>query len=356
MKKKKIKYAESAPRSSPVEDIQSGENSTLDFTEYEIERDKAIRVIQRSWKKHVDTQVFKYFKELLNFHNQGQPHILLKHVNPREADILDPGAGVFIRFRLGGITFPPSIYYKIFTHRPIVDLCASSPKDYTHEAQRRPVPRQRHNHLPVVQDDRSSWYKRVENNGWRVLVGKISHFGDTITQDTSAKKFEYKHTKLLRRQDVEKRKKLRKIEWFKKMYEDGVLRAWTGHQETALLVEKSTFGMMCAVEQLGVDHVAEWEVDELLEWTNALNFDEYINGWKTIGSSQSSEYVKDVGLLKSRCNPCEASQLTQENSQFVTNSSVLHPQISNIIKSEHSSAGVRMPYGNSSSGRYCINN
>ncbi len=27
--------------------------------------------------------------------------------------------------------FPPNIYYKIFTHRPIVDMCANSPKDYT---------------------------------------------------------------------------------------------------------------------------------------------------------------------------------------------------------------------------------
>lgn len=27
--------------------------------------------------------------------------------------------------------FPPNIYYKIFTHRPVVDMCANSPKDYT---------------------------------------------------------------------------------------------------------------------------------------------------------------------------------------------------------------------------------
>ena len=27
--------------------------------------------------------------------------------------------------------FPPNIYYKIFTHRPVQDMCANSPKDYT---------------------------------------------------------------------------------------------------------------------------------------------------------------------------------------------------------------------------------
>lgn len=79
------------------------------------------------------------------------------------------------------ITFPPNIYYKIFTHRPIVDLCACSPKDYTHEAQRQPVPRQTHNHHPVANDDRSSWYKRVENNGWRVLAGKVGLCLFTVT-------------------------------------------------------------------------------------------------------------------------------------------------------------------------------
>jgi hypothetical protein len=31
----------------------------------------------------------------------------------------------------GGCTFPPVIYYKIFTHRPVTDMCAFSPKDYT---------------------------------------------------------------------------------------------------------------------------------------------------------------------------------------------------------------------------------
>lgn len=27
--------------------------------------------------------------------------------------------------------FPPTIYYKIFTHRPIQDICANAPRDYT---------------------------------------------------------------------------------------------------------------------------------------------------------------------------------------------------------------------------------
>ncbi|KAL2085877.1 hypothetical protein ACEWY4_019197 [Coilia grayii] len=326
----------SAPTSTPVEGTQFTEGSTLNPAEYAILCDKAVRIIQRTWRRHVDIRVFTYFKGLIKFHNQGHPRVLLKHVNPREADILDSAAGVFIRFRLGGITFPPTIYYKIFTHRPIVDLCANSPKDYTHEAQRQPVARQVHNLHPVVKDDRSGWYQRVENNGWRVLAGKIASYGDAITLETTAKRLEYQHTKLLRRQDVEKRKKLRKIEWFKKMYEEGVLCARTEHRDTALLVEKSTCGMMFAVQQLGADNISEWEVDELLEWTNALNFDEYANEWKTMGTSQTSDSVKEKRQDPSNHIKCEISQLTQDDSQFVTNSSILYPQISSPVKSEHS--------------------
>ncbi|XP_063063463.1 protein MFI [Engraulis encrasicolus] len=309
---------------------------TQSHDDYAIRCNKAARIIQGVWRRHVDSRVFTYFKRLIQFHNQGDPRVLLRHVNPREADMLDSAAGVFIRFRLGGVKFPPSIYYKIFTHRPIVDMCANSPKDYTNEATRQPVPRQVHLlHSAVCHDDRSGWYKRVDNNGWRVLAGKVGVYPDEVTVDTASKRVEHRHTKLLRRQDVAKRRKLRKIEWFKKMYEEGALCARTEDTETAVLVEKSTFGMLFAVDQLGVDNIADWEVDELLEWTNSLNFDEYISEWKTVGTSQSSvqkeRRAEPSGIITS-----DYSKLTQNDSQYVTNSSTLYPQMSNQIKSEHS--------------------
>ena len=33
--------------------------------------------------------------------------------------------------------FPPNIYYKIFTHRNIVDMCANAPRDYTKASTKR---------------------------------------------------------------------------------------------------------------------------------------------------------------------------------------------------------------------------
>lgn len=41
--------------------------------------------------------------------------------------------------------FPPNVYYKVFTHRPIVDLCAYSPRDYTAMAYKKNLPREMHN-------------------------------------------------------------------------------------------------------------------------------------------------------------------------------------------------------------------
>lgn len=71
------------------------------------------------------------------------------------------------------ITFPPNIYYKIFTHRPITDVCASSPKDYTQLGLKEPVARQTINGWPLMQEHQSGWYQRMENNSWRLFCSKV---------------------------------------------------------------------------------------------------------------------------------------------------------------------------------------
>ncbi|XP_058231785.1 protein MFI [Hemibagrus wyckioides] len=281
MKKESMKCSYLLSRAftpSPPVQVEEQEDKVQDTLS-----DRAAKVIQRAWRKHANIVVFKYFKNLVNFRNQGDPRLLLKYINPREADILDAAAGVYLRFRLGGTSFPPNIYYKIFTHRPIVDLCANSPKDYTHPGQKRAVAQQVHNGVPLVQDDRSGWYRRVENNGWRLLSGKICLHGDPITQDTSCKRTEFHHCKLVRRQDAERKRKIRKIEWMKKMYDEGAVHAHTDHGDTGMLL----------VEQLEPGTVVDREVDELFEWTQALNFDEYINEWKLVGTSKSSMLRED---------------------------------------------------------------
>lgn len=36
-------------------------------------------------------------------------------------------------------------------------------------------------------------------------------------------------------------------------------------------------GMVATVENYGTDALEDWEVDELLDWTTSLNFEEYVN-------------------------------------------------------------------------------
>ncbi|XP_032878593.1 protein MFI isoform X1 [Amblyraja radiata] len=253
--------------------------------------ENSARIIQRAWRRHIDMQLFKHYRNMINFRGKGNPKFMMKCINPIEADLLDSAAGVHVRFRLGGETFPPEIYYKIFTHRPIVDLCANSPKDYTNPAVKQKVPRQVHNHdlVKTQEVDRSGWYKRIENNDWRSLSDKyLGTTTDYMQFEPTRKTTVFHHCIAQRRQDVMRRQKQRKIEWMKKMYREGILQAQTQDPTAAVLVQRATEGVFNSLEQHGPNAVLDWEVDELIEWTNALNFEKYLMDWMEIASSNSS--------------------------------------------------------------------
>ena len=40
---------------------------------------------------------------------------------------------------------------------------------------------------------------------------------------------------------------------------------------------------------MGPDALEDWEVDELLDWTTSLNFDDYLSSWKDVATSANSE-------------------------------------------------------------------
>lgn len=141
------------------------------------------------------------------------------------------------------------------------------------------------------QDDHRGWYKREDNNGWRLVSDRLIHhiMADSVTWESSQKKYEYHHDKLQRRQDVEKRKKKKKIQWMQKMYKDGMLKAKSDDKETIQLIEGAAAGMVATVENYGYDALEDWEVDELLDWTTSLNFEDYQNSWKELATSANSE-------------------------------------------------------------------
>ncbi|XP_038078313.1 protein MFI-like [Patiria miniata] len=262
---------------------------------YPLDPKEAAKMIQRAWRRHIDVQVYRYYRDLINFRCRGDPSMMLRCINPKEAKLLDAAAGIHIKFRLAGERFPPNIYYKIYTHRNVVDMCANSPKDYTAAPAKRRAAKDVHNNNVNAGkshgDEREGWYKRMENNGWRLVSDRLllRPEQDPVTWETSNKKVDFHHAKLQRRQDVEKKKKQRKVEWMKKMYREGMLQAKTEDSDTKSLVEGAAAGMVAAIESQGSEVVEEWEVDELLEWTSGLNFDDYLSSWKELATSSGSE-------------------------------------------------------------------
>ncbi|XP_019479680.1 PREDICTED: uncharacterized protein C11orf65 homolog isoform X2 [Hipposideros armiger] len=256
----------------------------LEFTE----RDRAARVIQKAWKSFLYVAVFQNFKSVINIRRQGDPRQIVRYINPKEAELLDAAAGIHVRFRLGGVKFPPEIYYKIFTQRHVEDLCANSPRDYTKLAAKCA------SHIKsdaLQEEDHSGWYRRIENNGWRPVSDRFwMSTEDVMVGNKKETKFHF--SKLKRRQDMEKKRKTRKIEWMKQMYYTGNLKAKSTNSETTDLIHKATEGLIKVIEGGGVDSVMDWEVDEVLNWTNTLNFDEYIANWKEIATSNSSANCK----------------------------------------------------------------
>ncbi|XP_068786428.1 protein MFI isoform X3 [Struthio camelus] len=281
----------------------------------------AARIIQRCWKSFIDMRIFQYYKELISFKGTGDPHLLMKCIDPREAELLDVAAGAFIKFRLGGANFPPNIYYKIFTHRPVVDMCANSPKDYT-----KPNPKQLLQERilgKIWKDDGSGWYKRIENNGWRLLSMRFWRAIDPVTDEGNKKAEQFHYSKMKRKQEIEKKRKKRKIEWMKKMYYAGSLWVTTEDPTTAILIQRAAEGLVDTVEKEGSKKVMDWEVDEILRWTNALNYEEYISQWNKTATSNSSANCQGFQFVTSQHDIYELSQIPHHNLKRIASLSPL---------------------------------
>jgi len=93
----------------------------------------AVQCIQLCWRSHCNRRIYRYFRDLVLIKLKGVPHDMLKTIIPNEVHHLDKAAGVHVRFRLGGSIFPPKVYFKIYTHRPLCDVNAFAPRDYCNE-------------------------------------------------------------------------------------------------------------------------------------------------------------------------------------------------------------------------------
>jgi hypothetical protein len=213
--------------------------------------------IQDLWRRYCFRKIFRYFKDLVLNKLKGTPSELLRNIIPGETCLLDKATGAHVRFRLGGMIFPPMIFFKIYTHRPLCDVNAFAPRDYTKEMSK-VNPLQVHNKLdsamkagalhPVYSSIRvgakyfnttitttnlsgEGWYRRGDFNNWRPIStlalneaftqsGAMRRddipFGVTRPEDKTAKPFHF--SRLVRTVDIVRERKRRRREWMVKSY------------------------------------------------------------------------------------------------------------------------------------------
>lgn len=201
--------------------------------------------IQLRWKTFCNRRIFAYFRELVCFKLQGAPSDLLKTIIPQETGLFDRAAGVHVRFRLGGVRFPPKVYFKVFTHRPLCDVNAFAPRDYTKES--KPEAFQNNNHentypklgkyqrlirvgvkcfgvaLKSGSTSTSNWYRREENNPWRPIASQLVE--DIVVPPWQHRDLFPKENKTVihyntykRREEALQLRKRRKREWMLKAH------------------------------------------------------------------------------------------------------------------------------------------
>lgn len=211
-----------------------------------INRLTASKRIQLCWRSYCNRRIYKYFRDLIKLKLKGAPLDLLKSIIPSEAYALDKAAGVHVRFRLGGRIFPPKVYFKIFTHRPLCDVNAFAPRDYTMErSQSAIVLNNKETYTGKIRvrkgetikvgvryfetivdttnpNGTSNWYFRQDNNDWRPIASQVFENIASPPWFHEAKYFSkskpFHFNNVHRKFDLEKERKAKKREWMMKLY------------------------------------------------------------------------------------------------------------------------------------------
>lgn len=85
-------------------------------------RESAATAIQAAWRSWTGKRLYTCLVHLIMRAKGAEPARLLRYINAREAALIEPGAGLHVRLRLGclgGSTWPPHVLYRISTHRPV---------------------------------------------------------------------------------------------------------------------------------------------------------------------------------------------------------------------------------------------
>ena len=267
-------------------------------------------VIQRAFRSHADRRVYHFFRDQIRGREHTEPTALLRALEARDGLLSDSASGLYVRLRLGGPTFPPLLLYKLFTAQPVVDLNAFAPRHYA--ADQRALKQ-----AGTEGTDVSLWYRRWENNGWRVVGGSLLTADcrralEAGVRTAQSQRPHYHHpNRAVRRVDAERRRKERRVAWMKRMYKHGRDEERKvdeeGESKAGLDLFDITQRMGELIGQGKEDREAEqqkarekaeeerrkqqqWEedVDALVDWAADLDFDKYQSAWHNAGATRAA--------------------------------------------------------------------
>jgi hypothetical protein len=257
----------------------------------------AAEKIQRAWRSFTNVRIYRYYRDLINFRNKGDPFELLKCINPGEAALIDPASRCHVRFRLGGFKFPPIIYYKIFVAGGVVDINAFAPRNYGQikKQKRKDVLNMHFDRDPA--DGHQGWYERFENNGWRPINDKMLTPNDQVEEATKQKSRPFHFDVQKRRALTQKEKRLKKIKWLRKLYRDAknaeILQDKYGENTNIQINNKMAAELEKLYDNPFDDQALpdlekpdfDSEVNNLIEWCEDLDFEKYVESWQTVATS-----------------------------------------------------------------------
>ncbi|CAL8100134.1 unnamed protein product [Calicophoron daubneyi] len=205
---------------------------------------QAASIIQRAWRRYLDTEVFHFYRKLLASKSKLSRNTLSHCLAPGEKSLLDEAAGGFVMFRLEGSAFPPTVCYKIFTYRPIQDINAYSPKHYS---EMRPKSARSENNWPegpsinLNSDNLMVCYERYENNDWRpIYTENLFNLPNPEFVVQKSVKSEFLKTTLERKRTKADRRRKRRQMWIEWMLEHGLDPSIKLHQADEPNADKFT--------------------------------------------------------------------------------------------------------------------
>lgn len=148
----------------------------------------------------------------------------------------------------------------------------------------------------------SGWYMRVENNGWRAVSNSaVQELGGEVPYGPplagNAEGVAWHHSKLRRREELAQRRKTKKRQWLQKMYELGKKEEQGGGSDGAwrLLTEGvgpggGDAGNGSAPKQPEDDDELDDGLEEMLKWSDSLDFESYYQGWLGLATSARPEW------------------------------------------------------------------